>query len=274
MRTVPGTSRPTGAGASWGHSCTERWRTRCPMPSAPPSRTGGAGDRDGGRRRPVDVAGRVAHRAYADLPLTIVVFNNSALSLVELELVEGLPPYRTSNGNVNYANIAAGGLEAVRITDPHELRAGLAKALESYAPTLVDVVTDSNVLSLPPHVTGQQIRGFARRPPPDTWARATTNLTHWAAGVGWGAQYGLLAPRTARPWQLAVSLGTAAWLARATWCSRSRRSTCRSGTTTRASWAKTSRLTCCTASLRASHSQLSHGRCNDKRRIYRPDSSS
>jgi hypothetical protein len=65
-----------------------------------------------------------------------------------------------------------------------------------------------------PGQVGRKLEQFvARRPPPDTWARATTNLTHWAAGVAWGAQYGLLAPRTARPWQLAVSLGTAAWLA-------------------------------------------------------------
>jgi pyruvate dehydrogenase (quinone) len=98
-----------------------------------------------------------------NLPLTIVVFNNSALSMVELEmLVEGLPPHGTGNGDVNYANIAAeAGLESVRVTDPHELRAGLAKALGSGAPALVDVVTDANVLSLPPHIDGQQIRGFA-----------------------------------------------------------------------------------------------------------------
>ena len=39
-----------------------------------------------------------------DLPITIVVFNNSALSMVELEmLVEGLPPFGTDNGDVNYA---------------------------------------------------------------------------------------------------------------------------------------------------------------------------
>ena len=98
-----------------------------------------------------------------NLPVTIVVFNNSALSMVELEmLVEGLPAYGTDNGDVNYANIAAeAGLEAIRVTDPHELRAGLAKAMGSGAPALVDVVTDPNALSLPPHIDGQQIRGFA-----------------------------------------------------------------------------------------------------------------
>ena len=52
-----------------------------------------------------------------------------------------------------------------------------------------------------------------RRLPPDSWARATTNLTHWATGMGWGIQYGALAPRTARHPRIgALALGPAAWL--------------------------------------------------------------
>ncbi|HEX6785663.1 MAG TPA: hypothetical protein VF076_00585, partial [Acidimicrobiales bacterium] len=50
-------------------------------------------------------------------------------------------------------------------------------------------------------------------PPPDAWARATTNVTHWATGIGWGIQYGVLAGRTSpRPWAGALVLGPAAWL--------------------------------------------------------------
>ena len=55
----------------------------------------------------------------------------------------------------------AAGLDAVRITEPGGLRDGLARAFASPTPTLVDVVTDPNALSLPPHVTATQIRGFA-----------------------------------------------------------------------------------------------------------------
>ena len=55
-------------------------------------------------------------------------------------------------------------------------------------------------------VTGQQ--------PPDGWARTTTNLMHWATGIGWGLQYGALASRTSRhPWIRAFALGPSAWLA-------------------------------------------------------------
>jgi pyruvate dehydrogenase (quinone) len=98
-----------------------------------------------------------------ELPLTIVVFNNSALGMVELEmLVEGSPAYATRTGDVNYAAIAAAaGLESIRITKPDELRDGLARALASPKATLVDVVTDPYALSIPDNITAKQIRGFA-----------------------------------------------------------------------------------------------------------------
>lgn len=97
------------------------------------------------------------------LPLTVVLFDNSSLGMVELEmLVEGFPSHGTSLGHVDHAAIArAAGLDAVRVTDPGDLRDALQEALASPAPTLVDVVTDPNALSMPAHVTAQQIRGFA-----------------------------------------------------------------------------------------------------------------
>ena len=68
----------------------------------------------------------------------------------------------TGLGEVDFARIAAeAGLDSIRITDPDEVAAGLRRALSSGSPTLVDVVTDPNALSLPPQVTAQQIRGFA-----------------------------------------------------------------------------------------------------------------
>ncbi|WP_022926998.1 pyruvate dehydrogenase [Patulibacter americanus] len=97
------------------------------------------------------------------LPVKIVVFNNSTLGMVKLEmLVEGLPSYGTDHDPVDYAMIARGvGIPSVRIEQPGDLRAGLAEALAADGPYLVDVVTDPNALSMPPHVSAQQIRGFA-----------------------------------------------------------------------------------------------------------------
>lgn len=101
--------------------------------------------------------------AHHRLPLTAVVFNNGTLGMVELEmLVEGFPAHGTSLGDVDYAAIATqAGIDAVRVTRPGELPDALAHALAHPGPSLVDVVTDPHALSLPPHVTAQQIRGFA-----------------------------------------------------------------------------------------------------------------
>lgn len=51
------------------------------------------------------------------------------------------------------------------------------------------------------------------RTPPDAWARPTTNLVHWATGIGWGVQHAALASRTTGHQQLrALALGPVAWL--------------------------------------------------------------
>src|SRR3954462_5760882 len=44
-----------------------------------------------------------------------------------------------------------------------------------------------------PGQLGQKVeRAVTGRPPPDDWARASTNAVHGATGIGWGIQYGLL----------------------------------------------------------------------------------
>jgi pyruvate dehydrogenase (quinone) len=97
------------------------------------------------------------------LPVKIVVFDNSALAMVDLEMmVAGLPPYGTSYPATDYAAIArAAGLHGVRVTDPKDVREALREAFRHDGPALVDVVTDANALAIPPRVTGEQLTGFA-----------------------------------------------------------------------------------------------------------------
>ncbi|UWE11605.1 pyruvate dehydrogenase [Actinacidiphila bryophytorum] len=98
-----------------------------------------------------------------DLPVKVVLFNNSSLGMVELEMmVEGLPAYGTTNHNPDFAAVArAAGAYGVRVEKPKELRAALKDAFRHKGPALVDVVTDPHALSLPPKITGEQIGGFA-----------------------------------------------------------------------------------------------------------------
>lgn len=98
-----------------------------------------------------------------DLGTKIVLFNNSSLGMVKLEmLVEGLPDFETDHKSVDFAAIAAGaGIPSVRITDPKKLKKELAAALALKGPVLIDIVTDPDALSMPPKISAQQIRGFA-----------------------------------------------------------------------------------------------------------------
>jgi pyruvate dehydrogenase (quinone) len=97
------------------------------------------------------------------LPVKIVTFNNSSLGMVKLEmLVTGIPDFETDHASVNYAAIAeAAGIHAVRIEQPKDIRVGLQDALAHPGPALVDLVTDPNALSIPPHISGAQVKGFA-----------------------------------------------------------------------------------------------------------------
>jgi pyruvate dehydrogenase (quinone) len=97
-----------------------------------------------------------------NLPVKILVFNNSSLGMVKLEmLVDGLPDFETDHDPVDYAAIARGaGLHGIRVTDPAKVRDSLAEALAHPGPALIDVVTDPNALSIPPHISGGQLKGF------------------------------------------------------------------------------------------------------------------
>jgi pyruvate dehydrogenase (quinone) len=82
--------------------------------------------------------------------------------MVKLEMeVAGLRDWQTDLKNPNFATLAeAIGIRGVRIEDPADLRAGLKRALENSGPALIDVVTDPNALSMPPHITADQVEGF------------------------------------------------------------------------------------------------------------------
>ena len=98
-----------------------------------------------------------------DLPVKVVVFNNSTLGMVKLEmLVNGLPDFQTDVPDTNYAEIArAIGFHAERVEDASRLEAAYREAFAAPGPALVEVITDPNALSLPPAITGGQVVGFA-----------------------------------------------------------------------------------------------------------------
>ncbi|AWB95276.1 pyruvate dehydrogenase [Agromyces badenianii] len=107
--------------------------------------------------------GELITAATYKLPIKVFVFNNSSLGLVKLEmLVDGFPSFGVDVPGVDYAGIAeAIGFRAERVDHPRALEDAVATALSHDGPALLDIVTDPRALSLPPAITGDQVKGFA-----------------------------------------------------------------------------------------------------------------
>jgi len=98
------------------------------------------------------------------LPVKILIFNNSELSFVKLEMEEvGLAPSLKAlkQDNVNFAEYAklCGG-DGVRVTHAKDIEAAILKAKDSKKPFIIDAVVNSGELSLPPHIGWKEAIGF------------------------------------------------------------------------------------------------------------------
>ena len=98
------------------------------------------------------------------LPVKIVVFNNSSLAFVELEMkAAGIVNYGTNLDNPDFAGIArAIGLHGIRIERPNDLEAALRQAfVDTPGPALIEVMVNRQELSMPPSITFAQAKGFS-----------------------------------------------------------------------------------------------------------------
>jgi pyruvate dehydrogenase (quinone) len=97
------------------------------------------------------------------LPIKIIVFNNSTLGMVRLEMmVGGYPFWGTENQNPDFSAVArAMGFQAERVERKADLRSAIERLLAHPGPALLDVTTDPDALSAPPKATYEEMRGFA-----------------------------------------------------------------------------------------------------------------
>jgi pyruvate dehydrogenase (quinone) len=97
-----------------------------------------------------------------DLPVKVIVFNNSSLGFVAMEMkASGFLETGTDLKNPDFAAVArAAGVYAVRVEDPSELERAIQDVLRYPGPALLDVVTNSQELSLPPKIEAAQVKGF------------------------------------------------------------------------------------------------------------------
>ncbi|MGW8192419.1 ubiquinone-dependent pyruvate dehydrogenase [Sphingomonas hankookensis] len=97
------------------------------------------------------------------LPIKIVVFNNSMLGFVELEQkAAGYVDTNVALTNPDFGAIAAQmGFFGARVTRSDELEATLRAAFAHDGPALVDVVTETLELAMPPKIKAEQVKGFS-----------------------------------------------------------------------------------------------------------------
>lgn len=97
------------------------------------------------------------------LPVKLIVFNNSSLNFVELEMkAAGIVTFGTDLVNPDFAAVAqAMGMFGRRVAEPGELERALTDAFAHDGPALVDVHTARQELSIPPAITVEQAKGFS-----------------------------------------------------------------------------------------------------------------
>lgn len=98
-----------------------------------------------------------------NLPVKVIVFNNSSLGFVAMEMkAAGYIETGTNLENPDFAAVArAAGIHAVRVEDPAELERGIEAVLRHPGPALLDVVTNPQELSIPPKIKAAQVMGMS-----------------------------------------------------------------------------------------------------------------
>lgn len=101
--------------------------------------------------------------AQMKLPVEIVIFNNSVLGFVAMEMkAGGYLTDGTDQQNPNFATIArAAGIKGLRVEKSAALPAALTEAFDHDGPVVVDVVTAKEELAMPPQIKFEQAKGFS-----------------------------------------------------------------------------------------------------------------
>ena len=98
-----------------------------------------------------------------NLPVKVVIFNNGVLGFVALEMkAAGFVDVGVELKNPDFAAMAqAMGIHALRVEDPGDLPEAAADILAHDGPALLDVVTATQELSMPPTIGAEQMKGFS-----------------------------------------------------------------------------------------------------------------
>ncbi len=107
--------------------------------------------------------GELLTAAGLDIPVKLMVFNNSTLGMVRAEMmVVGYEPFGTDVKNPDFGKLAAAcGLHGERVEQHGDVRGAIERAFAHDGPALIDFVTDPRALAMPPKATVEEVKGFA-----------------------------------------------------------------------------------------------------------------
>lgn len=107
--------------------------------------------------------GELATLIQNNLPVKVIVFNNSSLSFVELEMkAAGFVNFGTDLKTIDFGAVASAmGMFGRRVETPAALPDALKDALSHDGPAVIDVVTARQELTVPPAITAEQAKGFS-----------------------------------------------------------------------------------------------------------------
>ncbi len=97
-----------------------------------------------------------------NVPLKIVVFNNSKLAMIKFEQeVMGYPQWGVDLINPDFSTLASAyGIEALKIDSNMEIQEAVDAMLKSNGPFLLEAIVDPNVKPMPPKISLEQAEGY------------------------------------------------------------------------------------------------------------------
>ena len=142
--------------------------------------------------------GELLTAAGLDIPVKLMVFNNSTLGMVRAEMmVVGYQPWGTDVKNPDFGALAtAAGLHGERVENADDIRPAIERAFAHPGPALIDFVTDPRALAMPPNTTVEEVKGFA----------LTTSKLVFSGDVRRGLGAGQVQHPRRRPGALAVDV--------------------------------------------------------------------
>ena len=98
------------------------------------------------------------------IPVKIIIFNNSSLAMVKLEMrVEGYMDWQTDMVNPDFVKLAeAMNISAWEAKVPEDVELALSNGFKHKGPAVINIFTDPNALAMPPSVNFEEVKGFTK----------------------------------------------------------------------------------------------------------------